>query len=210
MRPAANANISNSPSAKMLQIAGCQQKYYLSNLLLMTLPGRTWRAIFTFTIRLLQQDLELPQIDLVRLLKEASIQNAISGRRKDLLAVAQAAIILQSNQNDMFGGRVIPILTAVWASDRTFKAAGEDEITRLWGLIYNLNSMHSGRASDAILSINLGRHHPGGWSVTKAVLGRTAAWGVGRAPSFPTLSSGSRRRSTSAPQIPTTISTGWP
>jgi len=107
-----NANISNSPSAKMLQIGmAASKKYYLSNLL----PEEYAQAHMDGAIHIHDLDyysktLNCLQIDLTSLLKNGfnTGYGYIRPPKRIASAAAQAAIILQSNQNDMFGGQSFP------------------------------------------------------------------------------------------------------
>ncbi|NLA27253.1 MAG: anaerobic ribonucleoside triphosphate reductase, partial [Firmicutes bacterium] len=107
-----NANISNSPSAKMLQIAmAASKKYYLSNLL----PEEFALAHINGSFHIHDLDyysktLNCLQIDLGRLFSEGfnTGYGYIRPPKRVASAAAQAAIILQSNQNEMFGGQSFP------------------------------------------------------------------------------------------------------
>ncbi len=192
-----NANVSNSPSAKMLQIAGAaSKKYYLSNLL----PEEYARAHEDGTMHIHDLDyysktLNCLQIDLSRLLKEGfnTGYGYIRPPKRVTSAAAQAAIILQSNQNDMFGGQSFPHF------DRSFgelirgfdKAPDYGEIYQaMEGLIYNLNTMHSRAGAQVpFSSLNLGTDTTEeGRSVTRAILEAFyRGLGRGESPIFPNL-----------------------
>lgn len=192
-----NANISNSPSAKMLQIAmAASKKYYLSNLL----PEDSARAHLEGYFHIHDLDyysktLNCLQIDLARLLKEGfnTGYGYIRPPKRISSAAAQAAIILQSNQNDMFGGQSYPHFDrSMGEVIRTLKEQpGEEEIYQaMEAFIYNLNSMHSrAGAQTPFSSINLGTDTtPEGRSVTKAVLEAFyRGMGRGESPIFPNL-----------------------
>ena len=145
-----NANISNSPSAKMLQIAmAASKKYYLSNLL----PEEYSQAHTDGYLHIHDLDYysKTPnclQIDLTRLMKEGfnTGYGYIRPPKRISSAAAQAAIILQSNQNDMFGGQSFPHFDrSMGEVIRGFrKQPDPDEIYQaMEGLVYNLNTMHS-------------------------------------------------------------------
>ncbi len=145
-----NANVNNSPSAKMLQIAmAASKQYYLSNLL----PEEYARAheegaMHIHDLDYYSKTLNCLQIDLTRLLKEGfnTGYGYIRPPKRIASAAAQAAIILQSNQNDMFGGQSFPHFDrSMGEVIRSFdKQPAYDEIYQaMEGLIYNLNTMHS-------------------------------------------------------------------
>ncbi len=192
-----NANISNSPSAKMLQIAmAASKKYYLSNLL----PEDFARAHMDGSFHIHDLDyysktLNCLQIDLARLLREGfnTGYGYIRPPKRIASAAAQAAIILQSNQNDMFGGQSYPHFDrSMGEIIRSLKEQpDEGEIYQaMEGLIYNLNSMHSrAGAQTPFSSINLGTDISAeGRAVTGAVL-KAFYRGLGRgeSPIFPNL-----------------------
>ncbi len=152
-----NANVSNSPSAKMLQIATAASKqYYLSNLL----PEEYARAHDEGSMHIHDLDyysktLNCLQIDLSRMLKEGfnTGYGYIRPPKRIASAVAQAAIILQSNQNDMFGGQSFPHFDrSMGEVIRSLKVKPDyEEIYQaMEGLIYNLNTMHSLSGSERI------------------------------------------------------------
>jgi ribonucleoside-triphosphate reductase (formate) len=145
-----NANVSNSPSAKMLQIASAASKqYYLSNLI----PEEYARAheegaIHIHDLDYYSKTLNCLQIDLIKLLRQGfnTGYGYIRPPKRIASAAAQAAIILQSNQNDMFGGQSFPHFDrSMGEVIRGFnKTPDYDEIFQaMEGLIYNLNTMHS-------------------------------------------------------------------
>lgn len=145
-----NANISNSPSAKMLQIAmAASKRYYLTNLLPEEFANaHTLGALHIHDLDYYGKTLNCLQIDLSRLLREGfnTGYGYIRSPKRIASAAAQAAIILQSNQNDMFGGQSFPHFDRSMAEviDTMPSKPGEDEIFQaMEGLIYNLNTMHS-------------------------------------------------------------------
>ncbi|MHB1127854.1 MAG: anaerobic ribonucleoside-triphosphate reductase [Bacillota bacterium] len=141
-----NANVSNSPSAKMLQIASAaSRKYYLSRLI----PEEFSQAHSQGDIHIHDLDfygktLTCLQIPLGDLLQKGfdNGHGYIRPPKRPASATALAAIILQSCQNDMHGGQSFPYFDrdmAPYVSD-----ASEDETFQaMEALIYNLNSMHS-------------------------------------------------------------------
>ncbi len=192
-----NANISNSPSAKMLQIAmAASKKYYLSNLL----PEEFALAHINGSFHIHDLDyysktLNCLQIDLGRLFSEGfnTGYGYIRPPKRVASAAAQAAIILQSNQNEMFGGQSFPHFDrSMGELIRTLKEQpGEEEIYQaMEGLIYNLNSMHSRAGAQVpFSSINLGTDTTTeGRAVTGAILEAFyRGLGRGESPIFPNL-----------------------
>lgn len=145
-----NANISNSPSAKMLQIASAASKrYYLTNLL----PEEFAQAHASGAIHIHDLDyygktLNCLQIDLTKLLTEGfnTGYGFIRPPKRVASAAAQAAIILQSNQNDMFGGQSFPHFDRSMSqviANMPCQPDEEEVFQAMEGLIYNLNTMHS-------------------------------------------------------------------
>ncbi|TLM99879.1 hypothetical protein FDZ73_20900, partial [bacterium] len=141
-----NANISNSPSAKMLQIASAaSKKYYLSRLIPEELAlAHTQGDMHIHDLDFYGKTLTCLQIPLGRLLKEGfnNGHGYIRPPKRPASATALAAIILQSCQNDMHGGQSFPFFDTDIA---TFvKDADEEETYQaMEAFIYNLNSMHS-------------------------------------------------------------------
>lgn len=192
-----NANVSNSPSAKMLQIASAASKsYYLTNLL----PEEFSQAHRSGLIHIHDLDyygktLNCLQIDLYKLLKNGfnTGYGYIRPPKRIASAAAQTAIILQSNQNDMYGGQSIPHF------DRTMSQIiadmpsepDEDEIFQaMEGLVYNLNTMHSRAGAQVpFSSLNFGTDTSEyGRAVTKALLmAFERGLGRGESPIFPNL-----------------------
>ena len=192
-----NANVSNSPSAKMLQIAmAASKEYYLSNLL----PEEYSRAHLDGYFHIHDLDyysktLNCLQIDLTNLLKNGfnTGYGYVRPPKRVASAAAQAAIILQSNQNDMFGGQSFPHFDRSMAEVmRSFKVipAYEEIFQAMEGLIYNLNTMHSRAGAQVpFSSINLGTDTSAeGRLVSKAVLEAfKKGLGHGESPIFPNL-----------------------
>ncbi len=192
-----NANVSNSPSAKMLQIATAASKqYYLSNLL----PEEYARAHDEGSMHIHDLDyysktLNCLQIDLSRMLKEGfnTGYGYIRPPKRIASAAAQAAIILQSNQNDMFGGQSFPHFDrSMGEVIRDLKKLPDyEEIYQaMEGLIYNLNTMHSRAGAQVpFSSINFGTDTTAeGRMVTQAVLEAfMRGLGRGESPIFPNL-----------------------
>ncbi len=192
-----NANVNNSPSAKMLQIAmAASKQYYLSNLL----PEEFARAhdeggFHIHDLDYYSKTLNCLQIDLSRLLQEGfnTGYGYIRPPKRIASAAAQSAIILQSNQNDMFGGQSFPHF------DRSMgevirglkKQPDYEEIYQaMEGLIYNLNTMHSRAGAQVpFSSLNFGTDTTEeGRMVTQAVLESfKRGLGRGESPIFPNL-----------------------
>ena len=192
-----NANISNSPSAKMLQIASAASKrYYLSNLLPDEFSqAHTSGALHIHDLDYYGKTLNCLQIDLTRLLTEGfnTGYGFIRPPRRVASAAAQAAIILQSNQNDMFGGQSFPHFDCSMAQviRQMPVLPDEEEIFQaMEGLIYNLNTMHSRAGAQVpFSSINLGTDTTAeGRTVTRSILRAfERGLGNGESPIFPNL-----------------------
>lgn len=192
-----NANVNNSPSAKMLQIAmAASKQYYLSNLL----PEEFARAhdegaMHIHDLDYYSKTLNCLQIDLSRLLQEGfnTGHGYIRPPKRIASAAAQAAIILQSNQNDMFGGQSFPHFDrSIGEVIRGLKKIPEyEEIYQaMEGLIYNLNTMHSRAGAQVpFSSLNFGTDtSEEGRMVTRAVLEAfQRGLGHGESPIFPNL-----------------------
>ncbi len=188
-----NANVSNSPSAKMLQIASAaSKKYYLTRMI----PDEMSQAHLDGDIHIHDLDfygktLTCVQIPLGRLLANGfnNGHGFIRPPKRPASATALAAIILQSSQNDMHGGQSF----AAFDRDMAPYVAGvdEDEVYQaMEALIYNLNSMHSRAGAQVpFSSLNLGcETSPEGRLVTSCLL-RAYEKGLGRGetPIFPNI-----------------------
>ncbi|MCL2441408.1 MAG: anaerobic ribonucleoside-triphosphate reductase [Treponema sp.] len=172
-----NANVGNSPSAKVLQISELASKnYYLKRVL----PEKEANAhlngdIYIHDLSWYGKTLTCLQIPLDRLLREGfnNGHGYIRSPKSIKTAASLAAIILQSNQNDMHGGQSFAYFDrdlAVYAElEKTRQeklirenlkelglTADEEKIKKLVydrtneeiyqameGFIYNLNTMHS-------------------------------------------------------------------
>lgn len=172
-----NANVGNSPSAKVLQISEVASKnYYLKRVI----PEDEARAhiegdIYIHDLSWYGKTLTCLQIPLDRLLREGfnNGHGYIRPPKGIKTAAALAAIILQSNQNDMHGGQsfayferdMAPYVEMefkrqerqIWeVADKLGIAGDEEKIKQLAvertedevfqameGFIYNLNTMHS-------------------------------------------------------------------
>ncbi|MGE5632767.1 MAG: anaerobic ribonucleoside-triphosphate reductase [Caulobacteraceae bacterium] len=192
-----NANVGNSPSAKMLQIASAASKhYYLNNVI----PEEMSRAHINGDIHIHDLDyygktLNCLQIDLTSILLNGfnTGYGYIRPPKRISSATAQAAIILQSNQNDMFGGQSFPHFDRSIGEviRKLCPDTTEDEIFQaMEGLVYNLNTMHSRAGAQVpFSSINLGTDiTPEGRKVSEAMLKAfDKGLGKGESPIFPNL-----------------------
>lgn len=188
-----NANISNSPSAKMLQIASAASKaYYLNRLL----PEKIAIAHIKGDIHIHDLDfygktLNCVQIPLGRLLKNGfdNGHGYIRPPKRPTSATALTAIILQSSQNDMHGGQSFAFFDRDLAP--YMEGQCDDEIYQaMEALIYNLNSMHSRAGAQVpFSSLNLGTDtSEGGRKVTKHILlAYEKGLGKGENPIFPNI-----------------------
>ncbi|HOJ77679.1 MAG TPA: anaerobic ribonucleoside-triphosphate reductase [Bacillota bacterium] len=188
-----NANISNSPSAKMLQIASAASKqYYLTRLI----PEEMAQAHIAGDYHIHDMDfygktLTCVQIPLGRLLEQGfnNGHGFIRPPKRPASATALAAIILQSSQNDMHGGQSFAFFDRDMA--KFVVGASEEEVFQaMEALIYNLNSMHSRAGAQVpFSSINLGCDTtPEGRLVTKSLLlAYEKGLGHGETPIFPNI-----------------------
>lgn len=188
-----NANVSNSPSAKMLQIASAaSKKYYLSRLI----PEKQAAAHVRGDIHIHDLDfygktLTCVQIPLGELLAKGfnNGHGFIRPPKRPTSATALAAIILQSSQNDMHGGQSFPFFDrdiAPYVKD----ADDEETYQAMEALIYNLNSMHSRAGAQVpFSSLNVGTEtSPEGRRVIKnLLLAYEKGLGRGETPIFPNI-----------------------
>lgn len=192
-----NANVSNSPSAKMLQIASAASKeYYLHNVI----PSEMSTAHINGDIHIHDLDfygktLNCLQIDLTKILKTGfnTGYGYIRPAKRIGSAASQAAIVLQSNQNDMFGGQSFPHFDKSMAeliSGFSNKPNYNEIFQAMEALVYNLNSMHSRAGAQVPFStINIGTDTtPEGRMVIRAMLEAfDRGLGKGESPIFPNL-----------------------
>lgn len=188
-----NANISNSPSAKMLQIASAaSKKFYLSRFI----PEEMAQAHSEGDYHIHDLDfygktLTCVQIPLGKLLDHGfnNGHGFIRPPKRPNSATALAAIILQSSQNDMHGGQSFAFFDRDMA--KFVAGASEDEVFQaMEALIYNLNSMHSRAGAQVpFSSINLGCDTtPEGRLVIKSLLlAYEKGLGHGETPIFPNI-----------------------
>ncbi len=188
-----NANVSNSPSAKMLQIASAaSKKYYLSRLI----PEDQAHAHTNGDFHIHDLDfygktLTCVQIPLGRLLAEGfdNGHGYIRPPKRPASATALAAIILQSSQNDMHGGQAFPFFDTDIA--HFVRDADENETYQaMEAFIYNLNSMHSRAGAQVpFSSLNIGTDtSPAARKVVRnLLLAYEKGLGRGENPIFPNI-----------------------
>lgn len=188
-----NANISNSPSAKMLQIASAaSKKYYLTRLIPEEMSHAHTRGdIHIHDLDFYGKTLTCIQIPLGRLLSEGfnTGHGYIRSPKRPTSATALAAIILQSSQNDMHGGQAFAFF------DRDMAPYVEDvddfeAYQAMEALIYNLNSMHSRAGAQVpFSSINIGTEtsEAGRRVVRNLLKAYDAGLGNGENPIFPNI-----------------------
>ncbi|WP_132014327.1 anaerobic ribonucleoside-triphosphate reductase [Hydrogenispora ethanolica] len=188
-----NANISNSPSAKMLQIASAaSKKYYLSRMIPDDMAqAHTEGDFHIHDLDFYGKTLTCVQIPLGKLLTNGfnNGHGFIRPPKRPGSAAALAAIILQSSQNDMHGGQSFAFFDRDMAQFMA-GAAEEDVYQAMEALIYNLNSMHSRAGAQVpFSSVNLGCDTtPAGRMVTKCLLlAYEKGLGHGESPIFPNI-----------------------
>ncbi|MGB9847484.1 MAG: anaerobic ribonucleoside-triphosphate reductase, partial [Desulfotomaculales bacterium] len=180
-------------SAKMLQIASAASKrYYLTRLLDDNFSAAHSRGdIHIHDLDFYATTLNCLQLPLDRLLSEGfnTGHGYIRPPRRPTSATALAAIILQSSQNDMFGGQSFPFFDKQMAP--FVEGADDNEVFQaMEALVYNLNSMHSRAGSQVpFSSINLGTDtSEAGRKVTRnLLLAYEAGLGRGENPIFPNI-----------------------
>ncbi|MEA4884512.1 MAG: anaerobic ribonucleoside-triphosphate reductase [Clostridia bacterium] len=188
-----NANVGNSPSAKMLQIGSAASRaYYLSRVI----PADIARAHVAGDIHIHDLDfygktLTCVQIPLGRLLSQGfnTGHGCVRPPKRPASAAALAAIIMQSCQNDMHGGQSYAQFDADIAP--FMEGFGEDEVYQaMEGLVFNLNAMHSRAGAQVpFSSINLGCDtSEGGRLASRRLLeAYEAGLGRGETPVFPNI-----------------------
>lgn len=188
-----NANISNSPSAKMLQIASAaSKKYYLTRLIPEEMSHAHLRGdIHIHDLDFYGKTLTCLQIPLNKLLSEGfnTGHGYIRPPKRPISATSLAAIILQSSQNDMHGGQsfaffdrdIAPFVEGV-SDHETYQA--------MEALIHNLNSMHSRAGAQVpFSSLNVGTEtsESARRVVRNLLLAYEAGLGNGENPIFPNI-----------------------
>lgn len=188
-----NANISNSPSAKMLQIASAASKeYYLNRMIPEKMATAHKRGdIHIHDLDFYAKTLNCLSIPLGKLLKSGfnNGHGYIRPPKRPSSATALAAIILQSSQNDMFGGQSFGFFDRDIAPYMV-GASDEEIFQAMEALIYNLNSMHSRAGAQVpFSSLNLGLEtSPEGRAVIKnLLLAYEKGLGHGENPIFPNI-----------------------
>ena len=188
-----NANIGNSPSAKMLQIASAaSRRYYLTRMI----PEDISRAHHEGDIHIHDLDfyaktLTCVQIPLAQLLQEGfdNGHGYIRPPKRIGSAAALACIILQSSQNDMHGGQSFAFFDRDMA--QFVNGAGDDEVYQaMEALIYNLNSMHSRAGAQVpFSSLNVGTDtsEEGRLITRNLLLAHEKGLGRGETPIFPNI-----------------------
>jgi ribonucleoside-triphosphate reductase (formate) len=188
-----NANISNSPSAKMLQIASAASRtYYLHRLIPQHLSLAHQRGDYHIhDLDFYGKTLTCVQIPLGKLLTEGfnNGHGFIRPPRRPASATALAAIILQSSQNDMHGGQSFAFFDRDIAP---FVENADDGETyqAMEALIYNLNSMHSRAGAQVpFSSLNVGTEtSEAGRRITRnLLLAYKKGLGRGETPIFPNI-----------------------
>ncbi|MEI8054659.1 MAG: anaerobic ribonucleoside-triphosphate reductase [bacterium] len=188
-----NANISNSPSAKMLQIASTASRaYYLHRLIPQHLSLAHQRGDYHIhDLDFYGKTLTCVQIPLGKLLTNGfnNGHGFIRPPKRPSSATALAAIILQSSQNDMHGGQSFAFFDRDMAP---FVENADDNETyqAMEALIYNLNSMHSRAGAQVpFSSLNIGTEtSEAGRRITRNVLlAYEKGLGMGETPIFPNI-----------------------
>ena len=188
-----NANISNSPSAKMLQIASAASRtYYLHRLIPEHLSLAHQRGDYHIhDLDFYGKTLTCVQIPLGKLLTSGfnNGHGFIRPPKRPGSATALAAIILQSSQNDMHGGQSFAFFDRDIAP--FVENVDDGEVYQaMEALIYNLNSMHSRAGAQVpFSSINVGTEtSEAGRRVTRnLLLAYKKGLGRGETPIFPNI-----------------------
>ncbi len=188
-----NANVSNSPSAKILQIAeAASKKFYLSRII----PDEMAQAhrdgdIHIHDLGFYGKTCTCIQIPLARLLKEGfdNGHGYIRPPKRAQSAAAQTAVILQSSQNDMHGGQSYAALDRDLAP--YFEDADEETCYQASeALIYNLNSLHSragGQVPFSSLNVGTETSDAARKVIRNILLAYEAGLGHGENPIFPNI-----------------------
>ncbi len=188
-----NANISNSPSAKMLQIASAASKEYYLNRLIPAPMAQAHRRgdIHIHDLDFYGKTLNCINIPLNKLLADGfnNGHGYIRPPKRPGSATALAAIILQSSQNDMFGGQSFGFFDYDMAPFME-KATDEEVYQAMEALVYNLNSMHSRAGAQVpFSSLNLGldTSEAGRKVIKNLLLAYEKGLGRGENPIFPNI-----------------------
>ena len=188
-----NANISNSPSAKMLQIASAASKEYYLNRLIPEKMAQAHRRgdIHIHDLDFYGKTLNCVNIPLNKLLMSGfnNGHGFIRSPKRPGSATALSAIILQSSQNDMFGGQSFGFFDSDMAPFMA-KADDEEVYQAMEALVYNLNSMHSRAGAQVpFSSLNLGldTSEAGRKVIKNLLLAYEKGLGRGENPIFPNI-----------------------
>ena len=188
-----NANVSNSPSAKMLQIAmAASKKYYLGRVIPQEMAYRHTKGdLHIHDLDFYGKTVTCNQNPLGRLLAEGfnTGHGFIRSPKRIGSAAALACIILQSAQNDMHGGQSFAFFDRDMAPFAE-NATEEEVYQAMEALVYNLNSMHSRAGAQVpFSSLNVGTDTTeGGRKVTRNVLlAYEKGLGKGENPIFPNI-----------------------
>lgn len=188
-----NANISNSPSAKMLQIASAASKEYYLNRLIPEKMAQAHRRgdIHIHDLDFYGKTLNCVNIPLNKLLTSGfnNGHGFIRPPKRPGSATALSAIILQSSQNDMFGGQSFGFFDSDMAPFMA-KANDEEVYQAMEALVYNLNSMHSRAGAQVpFSSLNLGldTSEAGRKVIKNLLLAYEKGLGRGENPIFPNI-----------------------
>jgi ribonucleoside-triphosphate reductase len=188
-----NANISNSPASKMFQIAeAASKKYYLTRFIPEEFTQAHARGdIHIHDLGYYAKTINCLQIPLSKLLTEGfnTGHGYIRPPKRPASAAALSCIILQSSQNDMFGGQSFAFFDRDMA--RYVENASDSEVYQaMEALVYNLNSMQSRSGNQVpFSSINLGTEiGEAARRVTQnLLLAYEAGLGHNEAPIFPNI-----------------------
>ena len=188
-----NANISNSPSAKMLQIASAASKEYYLNRLIPEKMAQAHRRgdIHIHDLDFYGKTLNCVNIPLNKLLTNGfnNGHGFIRPPKRPGSATALSAIVLQSSQNDMFGGQSFGFFDSDMAP--FMKNADDEEVYQaMEALVYNLNSMHSRAGAQVpFSSLNLGldTSEAGRKVIKNLLLAYEKGLGRGENPIFPNI-----------------------
>lgn len=189
-----NANVHRSPSAKKLQIAGEISKMFLDE---KVLPPEFSKAHKNGDFHEHDKDFYMETVNCMqvpagRMLKEGfdNGHGYIRPPKRIMSAATLIAIILQSSQNDMFGGQSIPSFDSALAPFVYENTTDNDIYQAMEALIFNLNTMHSRAGAQVpFSSLNVGLDtSENARRVTKQLLlAYEAGLGRGEAPIFPNI-----------------------
>ncbi|MGE5379514.1 MAG: anaerobic ribonucleoside-triphosphate reductase, partial [Methylocystaceae bacterium] len=188
-----NANVSNSPSAKMLQIASAASKQFYLNRLIPLNFSQAHRNgdIHIHDLDFYKTTINCMQLPLGEILQKGfnNGHGYIRPPKRPGSATALTAIIIQSSQNDMFGGQSVPFFDSYMAP-YVENASEEETFQAMEALVYNLNSMHSRAGSQVPFSnLNIGCDtSEGGRRATRNLLmAYDRGLGKGENPIFPNV-----------------------